>query len=93
MRAEFYRARPNASGAKSTEVEMTINAMIRQSHRWISMVFILSVVANFVVMAWGPPPAWITYAPLVPLLPLMLTGLAMFVQSYANAWTAKGKQA
>lgn len=68
------------------------NAWIRQSHRRLSIAFTLSVIANFVAMAWGPPPAWITYAPLLPLLLLMLTGLTMFVQPYAIAWTAKRKQ-
>lgn len=51
---------------------------IRQFHRWTSIVFTLTVVANFVAMAFGPPPAWITYSPLLPLFALMVTGLTMF---------------
>jgi hypothetical protein len=51
----------------------------RQSHRWLSIVFTLTVVANFVARARGEPPAWITYSPLIPLALLLLTGLYLFV--------------
>jgi hypothetical protein len=93
MWAEFYRERPSASGPKSKEDEMSINPWIRQGHRWLSIAFTLSVVANFVAMAWGPPPAWITYSPLAPLLLLMISGLTMFVQPYAIARAARRRQA
>jgi len=43
------------------------NSWIRQTHRWLSMAFTLTVIANFVAMARGTPPAWVTYSPLLPL--------------------------
>lgn len=52
--------------------------LIRRSHRWIAVAFTLSVAANFIAMAGGPPPAWITYAPLLPLGLLMLSGTFLF---------------
>jgi hypothetical protein len=55
---------------------------IRQFHRWTSIVFTLTVIANFVAMGFGTPPAWITYSPLLPLALLLLTGLYMFVLPY-----------
>jgi cellulose synthase/poly-beta-1,6-N-acetylglucosamine synthase-like glycosyltransferase len=55
---------------------------IRQFHRWIAIAFTCTVVANFVAMAKGPPPAWITYSPLLPLAFLLLTGLYLFVLPY-----------
>lgn len=56
---------------------------VRQFHRWVSMIFTLTVVANFVAMAIvGTPPAWLTYAPLLPLFLLMGTGLYMFFLPY-----------
>jgi hypothetical protein len=58
---------------------------IRQFHRWVSMAFTLTVIANFVAMGVGKgaqPPAWITYAPLLPLALLLLTGLYMFALPY-----------
>jgi hypothetical protein len=56
----------------------------RQLHRWLSIVFTLTVVANFAAMATGDgvPPAWITYAPLLPLFLLMFTGLYLFALPY-----------
>jgi hypothetical protein len=58
---------------------------IRQIHRWISVVFVLTVIANFVAIAQaagGMPPPWITYSPLPPLFLLMFTGLYLFVLPY-----------
>lgn len=59
---------------------------LRRTHRWVSMVFTLTVVANFVAMALGVPPAWVTYAPLAPLALLLLTGLYLFVQPCLARW-------
>lgn len=46
------------------------------------MIFTLTVVANFAIMAFGEPPAWIVYAPLPPLFLLLATGLYLFVLPY-----------
>ena len=62
---------------------MNGNSGIRQFHRWTSMVFTATVIANFAVMAWGQPPAWVVYSPLLPLFLLLLTGLYLFVLPYA----------
>lgn len=59
-----------------------MNSWIRQFHRWTSMAFTLTVIANFVAMAKGPPPAWVTYSPLLPLALLLLSGLYLFVLPY-----------
>lgn len=59
------------------------NNWIRQIHRWLSIAFTLTVVANFVARAQGEPTAWITYSPLLPLALLLLTGLYLFVLPYA----------
>lgn len=68
---------------------MNWNKWIRQSHRWLSIVFTLTVVANFAVRAFGEPPMWLTYSPLPPLFLMLLTGLYMFVLPYL----AKGRTA
>ena len=62
---------------------MNWNSWIRQIHRWLSIVFTLTVIANFAAMTRGQPPAWVTYSPLLPLALLLLTGLYMFVLPYA----------
>ena len=57
---------------------------IRQSHRWLSMLFTLTVLANFAAMTRGQPPAWITYSPLLPLFLLMFSGLYLFALPYVS---------
>jgi hypothetical protein len=59
---------------------------IRQIHRWLSIVFTMTVVANFAAMALGEPPAWVVYAPLLPLFLLLFTGLYMFALPYVGRW-------
>lgn len=65
---------------------MTAHLWIRQFHRWTSIVFTLTVAANFAVMASGreTPPPWITYAPLLPLFLLLFSGLYLFVSPYLS---------
>jgi hypothetical protein len=56
---------------------------VRQTHRWLSIAFTLTVIANFVAMTQGPPPAWVTYSPLFPLFLLLFSGLYLFALPYA----------
>jgi len=60
------------------------NSWIRQIHRWLSIAFRLTVVANFAVRAQGTPADWVTYSPLPPLALLLLTGLYLFALPYAT---------
>lgn len=58
---------------------------IRQFHRWTSLAFTATVIANFIDLAakgGDAPPSWITYSPLVPLAFLLLTGSYLFVLPY-----------
>lgn len=70
---------------------MNVHNWIRQSHRWLSIVFTLTVAANFVAMAMGQgqPPAWVTYSPLLPLFLLMFSGLYLFALPYATKWRTR----
>ena len=61
---------------------MDWNKWIRQIHRWLSIIFTLTVIANFATMAFGQPPAWVVYSPLLPLFLLLFSGLYMFVLPY-----------
>ena len=63
-----------------------MSVWIRQAHRWLSIVFTVTVIANFVVRAFGEPPAWVTYSPLPPLFLMLVSGLYMFVLPYAVKW-------
>ena len=60
------------------------NNWIRQTHRWLSIAFTLTVIANFIVRAQGEPAAFITYSPLLPLALLLLTGLYLFALPYID---------
>ena len=66
---------------------------VRQAHRWLSMAFTLTVVANFAAMARGAPPAWVTYSPLLPLALLLLSGLVLFALPYLTKWRGGSLQA
>ena len=66
-----------------------MNFWIRQIHRWISIVFTLTVVANFVALSQGVPPAWITYSPLLPLAILLFSGLYLFALPYISKARAR----
>jgi hypothetical protein len=70
----------------SKEVSLNWNKWVRQIHRWLSIAFTLTVIANFIAMALGTPPVWVVYSPLPPLFLLLFTGLYMFVLPYAAKW-------
>jgi len=59
-----------------------MSVFIRQFHRWLSIIFTLTVIANFVAMSQGTPPAWVTYSPLPPLFLLLFSGLYLFALPY-----------
>ena len=59
-----------------------MNIWIRQVHRWLSIAFTATVIANFAVRALGEPPLWVVYSPLVPLFLLLFSGLYMFALPY-----------
>ncbi|MBN9245037.1 MAG: hypothetical protein J0I98_19850 [Mesorhizobium sp.] len=64
---------------------MSWNKWIRQGHRWLSILFTVTVAANFIAMGLGEPPGWIVYSPLPPLFLLLFSGLYMFILPYTTA--------
>jgi len=62
---------------------------IRQFHRWTSMVFMLTVVANFIGLAMGRQETWLGLVALAPLIVLMVTGTWMF----ARPWFQRRREA
>jgi hypothetical protein len=63
-----------------------MNIWIRRGHRWLSIIFTATVVANFVARIWGEPAPWVTYSPLAPLFLLLFSGLYMFVLPHTDKW-------
>lgn len=75
-------------------VAMSWSSGIRQSHRWLSIVFTATVAANFAFRAFasGEPPALVTYAPLPPLFLQLFTGLYLFALPYMGKRAGKHAQ-
>ena len=74
---------------------MKWNEWVRQTHRWLSIAFTVTVIANFVALARGggaAPPPWVTYSPLLPLALLLFSGLYLFALPYAARWR-RGRRA
>lgn len=63
---------------------MRAGSWARPAHRWTSIVFTLTVIANFAArwLGQGEPPAWLTYSPLPPLFLQLFTGLYLFALHY-----------
>ena len=61
-----------------------MSSWIRQTHRWLSITFTIAVIANIVAMFVAPGQTWIGFLALVPLIPLLCTGLYMFFQPYLS---------
>ncbi|PPJ45906.1 hypothetical protein C0075_09315 [Rhizobium sp. KAs_5_22] len=62
---------------------MRWNTWIRQIHRWLSLAFTLAVIANIAAMGMAEPAVWIGLLVLVPLIPLLITGIYLFALPYA----------
>ncbi|GAB3969663.1 hypothetical protein V1634_21405 [Plantactinospora veratri] len=65
---------------------MNWSKFIRQSHRWLSMTFTVSMIIVFVALALGEPAEWVYYLPLYPLVLLLFSGLYLFVLPYTARW-------
>ncbi|MCC6318505.1 MAG: hypothetical protein IT361_12530 [Gemmatimonadaceae bacterium] len=70
---------------------MTWSKGVRQFHRWVSIAFTVTVIANFAFRIRGEPPAWVTYSPLFPLALLVFSGLYLFVLPYRSARRPDGR--
>jgi len=62
---------------------MNWSKTIRQVHRWLAIIFTVTVIATFVALAQKEPIVWVSYIPLLPLAFLLITGLYLFVLPYA----------
>jgi len=61
---------------------MNWNLLIRQGHRWISILFTLAVLVNIAAMTQGQPPLWVGLLALFPLILLLVSGLYLFALPY-----------
>lgn len=73
MFAQFMQVAPE---------EVGMSKFFRQFHRWVSVLFVLSVVAVTIALMQPKPIVWISYVPLFPLALLALSGIYLFVLPY-----------
>jgi hypothetical protein len=72
---------------------MSSNIWIRQIHRWLSIAFTLAVIANIVAMTMQMQAVWIGLLALVPLIPLLATGLYLFALPYVGRRSGASSEA
>ena len=65
---------------------MNWNRWIRQTHRWLSIVFTAAVIFTGIAVVKGKYAAWMGLSALLPLALLLFTGLYLFVLPYAAKW-------
>jgi hypothetical protein len=71
---------------------MNWSNLIRQCHRWLSILFTLAVIFNTVALVLGRQAVWVGLTALFPLILLMISGLYMFALPYLAKWRG-GRQA
>jgi hypothetical protein len=68
------------------EVQLNWSKWIRQTHRWVSVVFTVAVIINGVTVAQGKYNNRLGLSAVAILALLLLTGLYLFVLPYVNKW-------
>ena len=68
------------------EVQLNWSKWIRQTHRWVSIVFTVAVIINGVTVAQGKYNNRLGLSAVAILVLLLLTGLYLFVLPYVNKW-------
>ncbi|HKV75393.1 MAG TPA: hypothetical protein VJN95_12810 [Gemmatimonadales bacterium] len=61
---------------------MRWNHWIRQIHRWLSAIFVVTVIITTIALAQKTPLVWVSYVPLFPLALLAVTGIYLFLLPY-----------
>ena len=77
-----------SGGSKVVDEEVTLNwnKWIRQTHRWLSMIFTVAVIVNLVAVVQRRYSNGLGLLAVAPLGLLFLTGLYLFVLPYATRW-------
>jgi hypothetical protein len=61
---------------------MNWSHLIRQTHRWLSVCFVASIIVYMIVMSRGPVPGWMNAFPLGTLFLMLATGIYLFALPY-----------
>lgn len=69
---------------------MNWSKLIRQCHRWLSIIFTLIVLGIFGAQGLGREPVeWVYFLPLAPLALMLVTGLYLFALPYVGRRRSK----
>ena len=69
---------------------MTGNTWVRRTHRWLSVLFTVTVLVAVAAVLQEEPPEWLFYLPLPPLVLQLFSGMFLFVSPYvARRGTAR----
>lgn len=74
------------------EAQMNWNKWMRQTHRWLSVVFTAAVLVNLVMVLMGKYSNTMGLSAVAVLMLMLVTGLYLFVLPYAAKW-GKRRQA
>lgn len=66
-----------------------MSGVVRQIHRWVSIAFAAAAIVNIVAVVTGSSAAWLGFLAVLPLIPLLFTGLYLFVLPYATKWRSE----
>jgi hypothetical protein len=66
---------------------------IRQVHRVVSMAFTVAAIVNIAAVVTGSSATWLGILAVVPLIPLILTGVYLFALPYAAKWRGERRTA
>ena len=65
---------------------MNWNKWVRQTHRWLSMVFTVAVIVNIIAVVQGKYTFRVGLLAVFPLALQLITGLHLFVLPYVTKW-------
>jgi hypothetical protein len=68
----------------TTRASVNWTRWFRRVHRWLAIVFTVSIVVTTVALLQDEPLIWVSYVPLLPLALLLITGLYMLAQPYVS---------
>ena len=69
---------------------MNWNKWVRQTHRWLSIAFTVSVIVNIVALGQEESTRrQVAFLQLLPLALLLFTGFYLFVLPYATKWRSE----
>ena len=71
---------------------MNWSKLLRQTHRWLSVAFTVTVIINIVALVTKTQAVWIGLMALAPLILLMLSGLYLFFLPYVTKGRAQRGQ-